>query len=173
MTIKTLFSADAACMPDIAETFFFHYAPGAYLEQIVESGELRASNAGGNPDEPPAVWFSARQTFEPTALKPLLRPDGTVQTLSFQQLAKDYGAMRFGLPASDSRLLNWKDACAAIGIQRDERRAMERKGQKQGGDPAHWFAILGPVALDELTLEIWMDGEWVAVVDDEEVASAA
>lgn len=71
-----------------------------------------------------------------------------------------FGCIRFGLLASDLRLLDWKAACAMAGTKREMRRDMERVGKKIGAIPAHWFAIAQSVPLSELTLEVFGEGAW-------------
>jgi hypothetical protein len=57
-----------------AEGMLWHYAPWFYLQHMVDSGDLRPSNAGA-PDLTPTLWFSANQNWEPTATK--LLPDAS------------------------------------------------------------------------------------------------
>lgn len=144
-------------MPDLV----FHYAPWAILPAIVASGSLRPSNAGALAEQP-LLWFSANQVWEPTATKMIRAKDGTVSQLSFDEQLARLGCIRFGLGASDARLLNWKSACTAAGTPRDQRRALERSGRKRGADHAHWFAVAGPVVLGDLAFHVFAEKAWHA-----------
>lgn len=124
----------------------WHYAPWAYLARMVESGVLRPSAAGA-PGESPLLWFSANQQWEPTATK----------IFTFKQQAMTLGCIRFGLPADDPRLLNWREACLTAGTPREARRGMVQAGKKRGAHPAQWFAIIAPVPLTELRFQVWLD----------------
>lgn len=62
---------------------FFHYAPWEYVPRIVSSGMLKPSNAGGAPEEPGLLWFSANQSWEPTATKIVPLHSGGVRRLAF------------------------------------------------------------------------------------------
>jgi len=133
----------------------FHYAPWAYLPAMVQAGQLVPSNSGAS-NEKPMLWFSANQQWEPTAGK----ASGQIAMMTFKQQLAVGGCIRFGLPATDSRLMSWKAACTVAGTGRDERRAMERAGKKRGADPSQWFAIAESVPLDQLLLEVFVDNAW-------------
>lgn len=147
----------------------WHYAPWSYLAAIVESGALRASNAGA-PGETPMLWFSANQQWEPTATKMTRDNSGKVFRMSFHQQVELAGCIRFGLSAKDPRLLNWKAACAAAGTPRETRRALEKVGKKEGADPEQWFATLATVLLDELDFQIWTNG-WHPATSPQDMAT--
>ena len=149
-------------------TKVFHYAPWAYLPRIVTSGALLPSNAGAE-HEVQILWFSAHQKWEPTACKLRKMPDGTFKRMSFQEQLVSFGCIRFGLAASDLRLLEWKVACSMAGTKREVRRDLERVGRKLGASPSHWFATTQSVPLSELDLEVFGEGAWHPA-DPEEMA---
>lgn len=136
----------------------WHYAPWAHLPAIVESGVLRGSNAGAD-GEHPMLWFSANQHCEPTAIK-MVNKQGQLVQLTFEQQVEIFGFIRFGLPANDCRLLNWKDSCAAAGTPRETQRKLEKVGKRRGGNPFHWFAVSSEIRLGDLLFQIWIDGKW-------------
>lgn len=148
----------------------FHYAPWSRLRQIVDSGVLLPSAAGGRPGEPGLVWFSAHQQWEPTATK-VVRNGGAFRTLTFQEHAQTFGCIRFGLAASDPRLLDWSAACKFAGIGRADRRALEVAGHRKGANPSHWFASPIAVPLRDLELHVWV-GAWRLANDPSGMAEA-
>ena len=137
----------------------WHYAPWAHLSAIVESGALRGSNAGAD-GERPMLWFSANQQWEPTATKMAVDMQGNLAQLTFKQQSEKFGCIRFGLPASDCRLMSWKDSCAMAGTPRETRRTLEKVGKRRGGNPSHWFAVSSEIRLNELHFQVWIDGQW-------------
>lgn len=136
--------------------FLWHYAAWARLPAMVESGELKGSNAGA-PDELPMLWFSANQQWEPTATKLMQTQTGALVCLTFKQQAEHFGCIRFGLDESDSRLLNWKDACAAAGTRNEMKRLLEKSGKKQGAKPDNWYASAINIPLSELHFQVWVN----------------
>jgi hypothetical protein len=141
---------------------FYHYAPWRRLTAIVESGELRPGNAGGGANEPPLLWFSTHPYWEPTATK-AWRVGGRVRRMTFEEHRREVGCVRFEL-VKPLQLLEWNDACRFAGIGREERRNLQRIGQKLGANPAHWFASPLAVPLADVRLQILLD-EWGYATD--------
>lgn len=139
--------------------YLWHYAPATKLPLIEALGALRPSNVGA-PDELAMLWFSAHQQWEPTATKMVMGPNEMPVQLTFAQQVQVMGCVRFGLPAIDVRLLNWKNACAVAGTSRRLRQALEKYGRQQGANPLHWFATKESVLLSELRVQSWCNG-WV------------
>lgn len=135
----------------------WHYTVAGYLPAIAGYGLLLGSNAGA-PDERPMLWFSANQKWEPTATKGVLTPTGKYRQLTFDELVDSTGCIRFGLPADDTRLMDWKSACAFAGTPRRLREAMERIGTRDGAQPSHWFGTGEAIPLEQLRLQAWADG---------------
>lgn len=104
------------------------------------------------------LWFSSNQNWEPTATKLCGDALGSVVKMTFAQQVKVFGAVRFGLPARDVRLLDWKTACSFAGTPRETRRELERVGKKQGADSRQWFATPVQIPLSELHFQVWMEG---------------
>jgi hypothetical protein len=137
-----------------------------HLPLILQSGELRPSNAGAL-NEPPLLWFSRAQRWEGTATKMVQGPTGP-RLLTFAEQLATFGCVRFSLPADDPRLMTWADACKYAGISSTARRKLETVGRKRGGSPIDWLAIAGPVALPELKLQRFDGTRWVAISETED-----
>ena len=135
----------------------YHYAPWAYLPQMVTTGELRPSNAEAE-GERAMLWFSAHSYWEPTATKSI-RIGDAVQWLTFDEQVQRFGCVRFALAADDVRLMDWKTACKTAGTPREKRRALERAGIKRGANPDHWFATAVPIPLSDVRLQVF-GGSW-------------
>lgn len=136
----------------------YHYTSARqHLPAILASGELRgrADMAG----ERPLIWFSAHPFWEPTATKPRM-VGGLLVPHTFEEYRDDFGCVRFALPADDARLMPWRRACKFAGIPKRDRWALESVGIEEGSDPRHWFALTGPVPLDELRAERLVGDRW-------------
>lgn len=145
----------------------WHYTAWAHLPAIVKAGMLRPGNVAAT-HELPMLWFSANQQWEPTATKMMTVGGGVVQ-LTFKEQVIHFGCVRFGLAATDPRLLKWKDACAVAGTLRDERRTMERVGKRKGGNPEQWFATSTNISLSELHFQLWTDA-WCDTTGPQDMA---
>lgn len=145
-----------------------HYAPWSRLPAIVQSGELRCSNAGA-PDELPLLWFSANQYWESTATKLLINARGELRRLSFPEMQVRFGCVRFALGADDPRLLDWQDACRYAGTPRTTQRSLEEAGRRMGGNPTHWLAVTAPLSVAGLPFQVLVDNSW-GVADPAEMA---
>lgn len=140
------------------DAFLYHYTVWAKLPAIVASGELRPSAACA-PNEKPLLWFSAHPAWEPTATK-LLRVGDRALGISFKEMADRYGAVRFGFPGDDARLLDWRSACRFAGTPSVARKSLEKVGRAKGANPAHWFAVTTALSLQELSFEVWINDRW-------------
>ncbi|QZC95123.1 hypothetical protein K2E96_02115 [Pseudomonas sp. ERGC3:05] len=100
-------------------TLVYHYTSiSQHLPLILESVELRPSNAGGREDEPALLWFSRDRIWEPTAGKAVLHR-GKIKLLNMRQQHESYGCARFGIAEDDPRLMEWREALAstpALGV---------------------------------------------------------
>lgn len=136
----------------------FHYTAWEKLPAIVETGELRPSNAAAE-TERPLLWFSANQRWEPTATKFLETAEG-IRRLTFEEQESHFGCVRFGLSANDRRIRSWKAACEYAGTSQSDRKALERAGQRLNARCADWFAVSTSIPFEYLTFEVWMNECW-------------
>lgn len=139
-----------------------------HLPLILESGELRPSNAGAE-HEVPLLWFSMAQRWEGTATKMVQGQNGP-RLLTFTEQLANFGCVRLSLAADDSRLMSWVDACRYAGISSTTRRKLEAVGRKRGGSPINWFAVAGAVPLADTHVQRFDGTAWVDLVAAEGVA---
>lgn len=70
-------------------TIAWHYTTGKKAALILESGELRPTNCNVPAGEKPVLWFSLRQSWEPSATKGIVdsrtgrRRDATLTEMHF------------------------------------------------------------------------------------------
>src|SRR5690606_8416175 len=113
---KALFSAPRCGRPNA-----WHYATAHYLAEHSAAG-ARVGPSSGAADDPPMLWFSANQKWEPTATKAVCDSNGNIRSLTFEQQVKLCGCIRFGISADDARLLKWREACSFAGTPKLLRR---------------------------------------------------
>jgi hypothetical protein len=131
-------------------------------ECILREGYIRPSNDAGKARKNLITWFSARQTYEPTARKRFFSSDDYRLRVATTEEAVEFfgGLYRFGLPLDAT--LSWLECCAAAGFTFTERRKLESLGIKQGGTPYDWRGVVGDVPLAKsVAVERWQDGAFV------------
>jgi len=121
----------------------WHYTDQRFVAEIFEAGELRPAHTVGLYGAP-LLWFSADQQWEPMATMTMLTPREE--------------AVRFGIDASDPRLLNWKATCDFVGRTSGERKHYEKVYKKCGANATHWRAAPEPIPLEALTYQTWRIG---------------
>jgi hypothetical protein len=138
----------------------YHYTTGQKLPQILDSGYLIPSSAGCRVNEEPLLWFSKSKDYEPTALKMMVCPDGSFQTLTQEQQRSLVGNVRFLLKPDKVHVMPWLTACKTAGISTKDRKSLELVGRRQGGNPKNWFATLDYVPIELLLIEVETDNGW-------------
>lgn len=139
----------------------WHYTIGDRLASILASGFLLPATAGVPRRERPAVWFTTRCTFEPTACKGAIGPDGIRRELSVEETEVFCGGLvRFGTAADD--LVPWPRLMTAVRMKVEHAKILERAARARGSDPSAWFGFVGPVPIKGCRVERWEGGAWVA-----------
>lgn len=142
----------------------WHYSVGMCLREIIRSGTLLPATAFVPEQEAPVLWFSSRQTYEPTARKMLMTSDGKVRSLSIKETAAHCGGLvRFGVDVGLT--MPWSRLRVAAGIRRYEARLLERTARRDGADPDQWHGIIGPLALafvETIEVDLTGSGHWVS-----------
>lgn len=155
-------------MPQSEMKTFWHYAPWAYLPKMVKDGFLEPRNAGA-PTELPLLWFSRNQRWEPTATKLIRDPHGQLVKITFLQQAELFGCTRFGIAATDERLVGWEETCSTRGLSSRHKASLEAAGRALGAKPQDWFATTAAVPLRELDFQVWV-GRWLPAESPAEMA---
>lgn len=151
--------------------YVWHYTKVEYLPLIKEAGGLipkseAESNKigainGGVVSIVPMIWFSSNQNWEFSAVQL-----AGLRWHTWQQIAEQDCAIRFGLDARDERLLDWAATCHAVGVNRRERRLRKGQVKKQrriGSDASKWFTSLQTIPLENLHFQMWLNGKWTAI----------
>lgn len=145
-------------MPD--PQMVWHYTASRFAGEIEEHGELQPTNRQGN-YLCSLLWFTAFQEWEyMTAMLGDLNVLYGHKARPWQQLALEHRAVRYGLPISDPRLLDWKATCIAGGINRQDRKAREKVAKKNRSDANKWYTTTEPIPLADLRYQVWFQGEW-------------
>lgn len=144
---------------------YYHYTTAVRLEGILIEGVIKRSRefvkqSGGRP----AVWFSTRRTWEPTATKGILTPAGR-RRATLPEMVEHHGRLvRLAVPEDVARH-TW-----ATHRQRHERAdvadGLEGDARRHGADPADWRVSYHDVPLDAVhTVEVSEDGETWTLID--------
>jgi hypothetical protein len=139
----------------------YHYTTGNKLLPISASGCLLPTNVMVAPQEKPILWFSVNPVYEPTAVKLIATADRRVYRPTFQELHQIIGIFRFGIVATDARLVPFNKLQRLAHISSHDMAAMTASGMRIGATPAHWTGTLIPLALSELDFEEWTGDMWI------------
>jgi hypothetical protein len=143
----------------------YHYTCGSYIPAIRHSGFLKLTPSVDRlgPREKGAVWFSTRDDFPPTAIKPI-RVDGRQRMLDMPAMDDLLdGVFRFGVDAED--LTPWWQAKHMIGTSNKLMRNLLKVAKERGEKPSSWLIAFYEVTVDQTDLEQWNSetGEWFSV----------
>ena len=111
--------------------------------------------------EMPAVWFTTRNTFEPTAFKGIMGRGGR-RTASLSEMERvGNGLARVGVRA-DLVPADWNHHMRASGISRKTARRLARAARQVGSDPREWRVHYAAVPRSMWSrVQIWKGREWV------------
>jgi hypothetical protein len=154
------------CSPMRRPKMAWHYTTGHCARQIVQSEVILPATEGVPWNERPAVWFSTRQDWEPTASKGIVdRKTGLRRTATIDEMeALAGGCYRFGMEATS--LLRWSDLRRAAKIRPPVAKALELAGHHMGANPQDWMGRVGPVSVrDVLVIERLVNGQWISGAD--------
>ncbi|HUN93971.1 MAG TPA: hypothetical protein VMU33_18115 [Burkholderiaceae bacterium] len=146
----------------------WHYTTGERYGQILHSEAIRPAKVGHSAEERAIAWFSVRQDFEPSLLKPLVLDSGAVLHFTALQLrAVKGGVFRFGIAAE--HLIPWRGEALrrVAGLHYLVSRALERDGARRGGRPWEWYGSLAAVPVASCVVESMdEDGAWRSCATD-------
>lgn len=140
----------------------WHYTTGRYLVGILKYRELRPEMIGADGIEFPAVWFSTRDDWEPTATKWLYDfYNREYRRLSLTEMqTADGGLFRIGV-ADHTAPFNWDDFKRQSGISEATASLLVTKGRQFGASDRDWFVSFVPVPASYwLSVEMLRDGHW-------------
>jgi len=140
----------------LASNFVWHYTVGTRLSAISDSGQLiptRSPHAGASLG---VLWFSRQQKWEPsTARTAWMRHQAARAAFPLVD-----GLYRFGLPATDSRLIPWPTVTRVADIDIPEAMAMVSAGLRRGACPTDWLGALSAIPLSGLRFQRWNGEAW-------------
>lgn len=138
---------------------WWHYTVGIYVLPIVAAGKIARAKTGVPRGERPAVWFSSRPTWEPTATKGAI-VDGQRREMTISEMVEHAGGLvRLEVDVAVVRH-TWADH-QRIG-QVDPRMAtyLEAAAREHGADPRDWRVSYRDVPLGKvLSVEASDDGQ--------------
>lgn len=142
----------------------WHYSTGAGFRRIINSGRLQPATQFVDPPEKPILWFSSNQTWEPTANKLLVNPDGTASRSASKEETRELcgGLVRFGCRIN--RLHAWPEIASQAEMPDAVAQSLEKLALDAGSNPNDWYGTTEPIRLDEIeSIEIEAGGSWISV----------
>ena len=124
---------------------WWHYTLATTMSQIIADERIKRTGSGVTKGDRKAVWFSCRETWEPTATKGYVpadasgqpdfsrRRDATIQ----ERVEKGAALVRIEVSENIARH-TWLRHRPIGGIDPRMADAMEAAAVDQGGDPAEW-----------------------------------
>jgi hypothetical protein len=150
--------------------FVWHYTVGTRLPAIAETGVLIPSRSLHAAASLGVLWFSRRQTWEPSTA----RTGWKRHAANKVAFPEKEGLFRFGLRASDSRLVPWPAVTRLADIDIPEAMSMVSAGLRRGASPTDWLGVLTQVPLADLRFQRWDGAAWCdAQLDDVDLAALA
>lgn len=141
--------------------FVWHYTVGSKLEAIARTKALAPAKPVSTDNQREVLWFSRRQTWEPSASK-IEWPRGDARrSPSIHEVHARQGLYRFGLARDDARLLPWPSINQLADIDMPEAMTLVATGLRCGANPTDWLGTLNTVPLADLRFEAWDGTQWV------------
>ena len=139
----------------------WHYTHGQKLEKILESGELRVSEAERKLKiKPPALWLSKNPIWENTATKNMKTSAGE-RRMTIEEMHKELGLIRFAFEFDKAAFITWAKYRYKTNTLIKHYMWMESQGIKWGANPNEWFATFKNIPLTKcLAIEKWDGAEW-------------
>ena len=135
----------------------WHSTVAARLQQSLASGVIMRATAGLRKGERAGVWFSLRDTWEPTASKWLRGQDGQFRPATMAEMSA-MGLARIGV-GTDAVRTTWAQHRRFGGLPWADGDAVERSARHQGADPDGWRVSYRDVPRTLwLRVEISVDG---------------
>lgn len=139
----------------------WHYTVAVAMDEIFKERALKPATAGVPSGEKPAIWFTTRSTWEPTASKMLRQVDGSLRNLTQQETeTHGRGLVRIEIEASTAPF-SWAEHRRHGGVDRKTALALEQVARRHGSDPSQWRLSYDPVPItDWLGVDVLSAGQW-------------
>ena len=141
----------------------FHYTIGSYLPKIIESGEIKLSEAGVRRPKEYAAWFSINPDWEETANKMYRTKDGEMHFGTKETTHKLGGGLARIEIEPEASPFKWGHYVRKSKISKANGRRMLRAAFACGSSPASWRVSFNPVGKDKwLNIEMfnWETQAW-------------
>lgn len=156
---------------------YWHYTVGVCVMQIVTDNlTVRPGNVRGGfflKGERPAIYFTSRETWEPTATKGLMLPESTTEDTpeyyarygrkaTVAECAEiGQGLFRIGV-APEAAPVTWEQFVESGGLPRKMARELKRSARADGSRVEDWRLRYDPLPFTEWArVELWNGREWI------------
>ena len=151
----------------------WHYTKGMCMPSILREGQIRVASGQCEPNERPAVWFSANQVWEPTVYM-IGFVNGRQQIITRDEMCDLVGGLfRIGV-RPDVAPHNWDDFRRLSGVSAGMASHLKKVGYEVGARISEWFVTFDPVPSEKwVAVESWNGRAWEAAPHPEAKVNAS
>jgi hypothetical protein len=148
-------------LPGVGVKKKWHYTTGRHFLSIVKTGVINPATSYVPAGEKPIVWFSTNQTWESTATKARIDPDGTIIGMSMAETAEVFdGLVRIGI-AAETAPYRWRELKELSGMSGRMAQHLYDRAIECGARPGDWWGTFTPVPRSEwVKIEVLNGGRW-------------
>lgn len=143
------------------EQIYWHFTNMRAMPAIMADRVLKPSMTGIQPGERPAVWFTSRRSFAPTAHLGIMTPNGDRRTLTLIEMMEIAGPLiRIGVRRA-AVPHDWNGFRREGNVSAEWVSALEIVALDAGDDPREWRLNFEPVPADQwVVVEFWVNNAW-------------
>lgn len=135
----------------------YHYTIGIKIPAILDTGVILTSPRKPTRPERAVAWLSSNDSYERTAMKMAMEPNGTYRMLSLSEMdAHAGGVWRIVFDSADIRIpiSPWVDIWKSSRMGFAMARRLERRATECGANPHDWWGSLKVIPLDRFGLQV-------------------
>ena len=134
----------------------YHYTDLKSGISILQDGYLEVPDKEQLSGLTPALWFSKKPVYDPSALKDF-KENGIVKSNSFINQIKTHGCMRF-VYDDTKNLTSWREFLKISSLPKDQYEKIEKIYIKIGCNPLEWFCSFKNMSLKLFnSIEVYND----------------
>ena len=139
----------------------WHYTIKVRLDLILADRLIKPATAYLSPGEKPAVWFSSNQSWEETANKSYVDPDGSIHHgAKLTTHTRGGGLIRIGVDP-ETAPHDWQAFKSLSGINSKHAKGLYQAACQCGAHPGEWFVSFDPVSCDKWrAVEVFDGTNW-------------
>jgi hypothetical protein len=147
---------------NIPKEIAWHYTTGYHFKLIIQSEAIMPRATGVmSPDDSPAIWFSTSPTWESTATKGAISPDGSHRNMTIDEMMTHLGGLfRLGVSMNSFDLLPFSNYMQTSHAPRGLLDSLVKSGIEMGGDPNNWHYTNKRIPLVSCFVDQFKNDTW-------------